>query len=192
VRTLTAKLAAAEGQLTAARSKALVDPLTEVANRRGFDITLAQRIEEADVTTPVVLALFDVDEFKAINDGFGHPTGDAILRHVAVSIRDSVRQEDLVARIGGDEFAFVATGLTLAQAASRLRATVQAIASGTFGADGVKVSVSCGASEFSAGDTVQTLMQRTDAALADAKALGKNRVVTRNVPLIRNLIRPRR
>ena len=58
VRTLTAKLAAAEGQLTAARSKALVDPLTEVANRRGFDIALAQRIEEADATTPVVLALF--------------------------------------------------------------------------------------------------------------------------------------
>jgi diguanylate cyclase (GGDEF)-like protein len=133
--------------------------------------------------------MFDVDGFKRVNDELGHPTGDAILQHIARSIRDSVRQDDLVARIGGDEFALIASGLTLAQAASRLRGIVNNIAGERIGDHNLTVSLSCGVSEHSAGDTVQTLISRTDAALNEAKSLGKNRVVARHAPYIRTLLR---
>ena len=188
---LRERLTTAEQQLFRARAEALVDPLTEVANRRGFDSALAERIKTSDPTTPLVLAMFDVDLFKGMNDRFGHPVGDAVLRHIAKSIRESVRQDDVVARIGGDEFALIATGLTLAQAESRLRSILHKISAEPIGTHGVMVSVSCGVSEHSAGDSVQTLIGRTDAALNDAKVLGKNRVVSREAPYIRNLLRRR-
>jgi len=182
------QLTTAEQQLCVARAEAMVDPLTDVANRRGFDAAMAERLKTVDPSSPLALALFDVDSFKGTNDRYGHPAGDAVLRHIATVIRASVRQDDVVARIGGDEFALLASGLTLSQAEARLRAIVQKIAE-PVGIDGLLVSVSCGASEYSAGDTAQTLVGRADAALSDAKALGKNRVVTRQAPYIRNLLR---
>jgi len=182
------QLTTAEQQLCVARAEALVDPLTDVANRRGFDAAMAERLRAADPASPLALALFDVDSFKGTNDRYGHPAGDAVLRHIATVIRGSVRQDDVVARIGGDEFALLASGLTLSQAESRLKAIVRKIAE-PMEVEGLLVSVSCGASEYSAGDTAQTLVGRADAALSDAKALGKNRVVSRQAPYIRNLLR---
>jgi diguanylate cyclase (GGDEF)-like protein len=183
------RLKTAEEELCIARAEALMDALTEIPNRRAFDAALAQQVQQSTPYTTMVLALFDVDGFKGLNDRFGHPTGDAVLRSIARCLRDNVRQDDVVARIGGDEFALIASGLTLTQAESRLRAVLHAIAELRIGAEGVAVSVSCGASEHSAGDTVHTLLHRTDAALGDAKVLGKNRVVTRTVPYIRSLLR---
>jgi diguanylate cyclase len=188
IRTLEAKLRASEGQLSAARTEALTDPLTEVANRRGFDLALAQAITISAPTTPVVLALIDIDAFKEINDVHGHPTGDAVLRDVAAAIRDSIREEDVVARIGGDEFALIAAGLPLAQATARLKHIVATLAARTYG-EGAKLSVSCGVCEYSAGDTLATLMQRADVALNAAKSGGKNRVVAGKVPYIHSLLR---
>lgn len=186
------QLTTAEQQLCLARAEALVDPLTEVVNRRGFDAALADRIKTMDPATTLVLGLFDVDYFKGMNDRYGHMTGDAVLRHVAMTIRGSVRQDDVVARIGGDEFALIASGLTLAQAEPRLRAILHKIGAESVGAEDVLVSVSCGVAEYSAGDTAQTLISRSDGALNDAKAYGKNRVVAREAPYIRNLLRHRR
>jgi diguanylate cyclase len=186
------QLTTAEQQLCLARAEALVDPLTEVVNRRGFDSALADRIKTMDPAMPLILALFDVDYFKGMNDRYGHMTGDAVLRHVALTIRGSVRQDDVVARIGGDEFALIASGLTLKQAEPRMRAILHKIGAESVGAEDVLVSVSCGVAEYSAGDTVQTLISRSDGALNDAKAYGKNRVVARDAPYIRNLLRHRR
>ena len=115
--------------------------------------------------------------------------GDGVLRQVAKVIRDSVRQEDTVARIGGDEFALIASGLTLIQAEGRLKGIVQAITEAST-AEGATVSVSCGVAELCAGDTPVTLLQRSDNALIDAKTLGKNRVVSRHLPYIRSFLRP--
>jgi diguanylate cyclase len=186
------QLTTAEQQLCLARAEALVDPLTEVVNRRGFDSALAERIKTMDPATTLVMALFDVDYFKGMNDRYGHMTGDAVLRHVAMTIRGSVRQDDVVARIGGDEFALLASGLTLSQAESRLKAILQKIGAEAVGAEDVLVSASCGVAEYSAGDTAQALISRADGALNDAKAYGKNRVVAREAPYIRNLLRLRR
>jgi diguanylate cyclase (GGDEF)-like protein len=189
---LKARLQNAEQQLCLARAEALIDALTEIPNRRAFDAELAKRIREAATTSPLVLALFEVDSFKSLNDRLGHPAGDAALRATASAIRDAVRNDDMVARIGGDEFAVIACGLTLARAEARMRALVRAIAAMPAEPVGAPISVSCGLSEFSAGDSVQTLLSRADAALSDAKALGKNRVLARFVPYVHALRGQRR
>ena len=89
------------------RSFAELDPLTAVTNRRGFDRALARaEREEADYA----LVLFDLDDFKSINDLHGHPTGDIVLRSLAHAAQDVVRHGDCLARIGGDEFAVIAPG----------------------------------------------------------------------------------
>jgi len=87
------------------RTYAALDPLTEIANRRAFDhaLALAEEIEET-----YALVLFDLDDFKAINDVHGHPTGDIVLRAVAHAAQRAVRKGDCLARIGGDEFAVIA------------------------------------------------------------------------------------
>jgi diguanylate cyclase (GGDEF)-like protein len=89
------------------RTFAQLDPLTGITNRRGFD----RALESAQASgEPYALVLFDLDDFKAINDQHGHPTGDVVLRTIAEAARRSVRRGDCLARIGGDEFAVVAPG----------------------------------------------------------------------------------
>jgi diguanylate cyclase (GGDEF)-like protein len=94
------------------------DPLTGIANRRHFDAILQRELErrrrsvgrrEAD-QSPLALLLIDLDDFKGINDNYGHPVGDAVLRHVAERTQSMLRSTDTLARIGGDEFAVIAPG----------------------------------------------------------------------------------
>jgi diguanylate cyclase len=188
VSTLNHRIVEAEEELSHARTEAMTDPLTAVANRRGFDLALGTQVRHADPLVPLLLAVFDVDGFKAVNDTHGHPAGDELLQCVARTISESVRQDDVVARIGGDEFAVIATGLTLAQGSARFKTIIRNISTITR-ERGYPVSVSCGVSECSAGDTPATLFHKSDVALAEAKSQGKNRVITRSVPSIRSLLR---
>jgi diguanylate cyclase (GGDEF)-like protein len=101
------------------RTFARLDPLTSITNRRGFDAALA------DAQTggrPYALVLFDLDDFKSINDLHGHPTGDVVLRTIAEAAQQAVRKDDCLARIGGDEFAVVAPGAEQAGADRLVRA----------------------------------------------------------------------
>jgi diguanylate cyclase (GGDEF)-like protein len=89
------------------RTFAQLDPLTGITNRRGFD----RALEQAQATrAPYAIVLFDLDDFKGINDLHGHPTGDVVLRTIAEAAQRTVRKDDCLARIGGDEFAVVAAG----------------------------------------------------------------------------------
>jgi diguanylate cyclase (GGDEF)-like protein len=141
-----------------------------------------------------VLAVLDIDSFKAINDHHGHAQGDRALVALAETLKNSVRAHDLVARLGGDEFALLMTGLTLRQAEFRLKTVIATLAASHFaGVDSTTftLTVSCGAAEFSAGDTSASLIHRADEALYSAKHLGKNRVVTKASPFLADLMKRR-
>jgi len=165
------RVTALEVQLRTTREEAATDGLTGLANRRAFDRELAHRLRSSQHR--VVLALFDVDNFKSVNDTMGHPEGDRLLIAIAAMLTSSMRPGDLVARLGGDEFAVIVAGLTLGQAECRFATLVSEIGVAVHG-------VSCGLSEFSAGDNAQSLYDRADGALYDAKRDGKHRVAARS------------
>lgn len=168
-----------EVQLRTTRAEASTDPLTGLANRRAFDRELGHRLRSSHQR--VVLALFDVDDFKGVNDTHGHAEGDKVLSGIAAMLSSSMRPGDLVARLGGDEFAVIVAGLTLRQAENRFSTLVSEIAVAVHG-------VSCGLAEFSAGDTPKSLYDRADTALYDAKHGGKHRVSTRASAFVRDML----
>lgn len=186
------RVSALEQQLQHTRTEALTDALTGIANRRAFERQLRRRMQSA--RERFVLAMIDLDDFKGINDRFGHAAGDQVLVSVARVLTHAVRSRDMVARLGGDEFAVIADNVTLSQAESRFSALVRTIG------DAMRTSrigdatvtwpttISCGLAEFSAGDTEGSLLERADAALYDAKRTGKRRVTTREQALMRDLL----
>ena len=183
------RVATLEYQLLTSRREAAVDGLTQAANRRVFDQACREWIAGK---RPFVVALVDIDDFKGINDAYGHPVGDRVLVAVARALKSSVRSGDLVARFGGDEFALLTADLTLPQAEARLRGVLQTLASAPViveGATPLGVGISGGVAEFSAGDTAESLVQRADEALYDAKRRGKNRVAARPTPFLRDLLK---
>ena len=177
-----------EAQLDSTRREAALDPLTNIANRRAFERTCLQWM--APGRTGFVMAMADVDNFKAINDKYGHAVGDQILIAVAETFARSLRSDDLVARVGGDEFAVLAASLTLGQSERRFAAIATAVrrACEALVPDGMAPSISIGIAERSAGDTLEGLQQRADAALYQAKKHGKGRISTKASPFIRDLM----
>lgn len=159
---------------------ALRDPLTGIANRHAFNQHLQQAIAEADHDTgEFALALFDLDDFKPVNDLYGHPVGDELLCHVARIMEDSIRDEDVVARLGGDEFAVILNHVqdqTLAQ--ELVRRIVEKLGRPVM-LDGheIRVGASAGISIFPSDATsVEDMIRRADQALYAAKANGKNQM----------------
>lgn len=181
------QVASLEQQLVVTRLEASLDPLTRIANRRMFDQTCGVWLKG---DRPFVMALLDLDDFKIINDTHGHAAGDKVLVEVAHTLKNALRASDLVSRFGGDEFAVLMLGVTLPQAEGRLKGVGQQLAQATIlPGETTGVTVSCGAAEFSAGDTVDSLMHRADQALYDAKKRGKGRVAVKAQPFIRDLLR---
>jgi diguanylate cyclase (GGDEF)-like protein len=185
------RLSSLETQLDRTRREAAVDPLTEVANRRTFERTCREWLQPN--RPGFVLGMVDVDDFKAINDRYGHAVGDAVLVAVAETLTSSLRGGDIVARLGGDEFAILAAGLTLRQAEGRFAAIGRAVhdACRVVVHGAVVPTISIGVAECSAGDTLESLQQRADAALYQAKRSGKGRVAAKESALLRDLMKTR-
>ncbi len=181
------RLASLESQLDSTRREASVDPLTNIANRRAFQEAFQDRLTPAKQS--FIIAMIDVDNFKTINDQCGHAVGDQVLTTVASALTGALRSDDLVARLGGDEFVVLAAGLTLGQAEMRFNGIGRAVrdACGPLLPDGIAASISIGIAEQSAGDTADSLQQRADAALYEAKRGGKGRVASKAAALIRDL-----
>jgi diguanylate cyclase (GGDEF)-like protein len=158
--------------------QALVDGLTGLANRRQADEALAAELARAErLGGPVALILADVDDFKLVNDRFGHPTGDIVLRDLAQALWETVREIDIAARWGGEEFAVILPGTDLegaAQVAERIRLALseRMIVS----ADGVPLNVraSFGVAATNAPATPEQLIEAADDALYRAKRAGKD------------------
>ena len=157
---------------------ALTDPLTGIANRRAFDEALAARLGAVAVGRPAVLAMFDLNYFKAVNDTHGHAAGDQVLRAFAAVLRGGVREGDLVARLGGEEFAAIIAGdLDAARlVCERVRARVAALEVLTGTGDIVRVTVSAGIAPLPPRGSSEAVLAAADAALYRAKAAGRNRL----------------
>ncbi len=159
-----------------ARRLADVDGLTGLRNRRFFYETLQRECTRAQrYGRRLALVVLDVDNFKAINEKFGHLAGDAVLAEAAARLRSVLRASDVACRIGGDEFAIILPEAGIGDAQQLYLRAEQAVAERSIG-NVANLTVSAGVAELSEGDDVKTLFERGDDALYQAKRSGKARV----------------
>jgi diguanylate cyclase (GGDEF)-like protein len=174
-------------QVERLRMRAFVDALTGVWNRGALFDLLHREIERAKRSkSSLSLAILDIDHFKSVNDTFGHPAGDEVLKELCARLQKGVRPYDAVGRYGGEEFVVVFPDTTIEQAATlaeRLRSAVEA-APFVLGGQEQTLTVSAGVTGLrlkgESGppeDTLESLLQRADDALYQAKRSGRNRVI---------------
>ena len=179
-----ARIVQLQQQLMAAheelREKAMHDPLTGVLTRGAFfEISDHEFARARRSRTPLSIVMADIDHFKSINDRFGHPGGDEVLREIARRLQSTFRKEDAVGRYGGEEFVALAVGCDGSDAIALAERYRQAVEREPFaiGANLLHVTTSVGVVTGSATDGVQALVRAADEALYAAKASGRNRVV---------------
>ncbi|ODV42321.1 histidine kinase [Cupriavidus sp. UYMMa02A] len=167
-------------KLRSLEAQTLSDHLTGLLNRKGFDRRLAEALARADSDgRAAALLLVDLDDFKAVNDGYGHAIGDHLLATFAQRLTGSVRKNDAVARIGGDEFAVILENVGDARAVERIANTIVQTALAPVVIDGQEhaATVSVGSATYRPGEgmSVSELFMRADMALYEAKRSGKAR-----------------
>ena len=169
--------------LEAIRAESLTDPLTGLGNRKYFDRSIDMAVQNALVTgEPLSLLMFDIDHFKSFNDSYGHLTGDQVLRLVGLSLKQTIKGQDITARYGGEEFAVVLPNTALRQAltvADHIRRAVMSkeLKKKSTGEILGRVTISVGVSMLKPGDDTDALIERADACLYAAKRNGRNRVI---------------
>jgi diguanylate cyclase (GGDEF)-like protein len=171
--------------------QAVTDELTGLVNRRRFMAALEHEIARTSRAAPPSIILADLDDFKLVNDRFGHPVGDAALQAFARALGNHVRDVDIAARLGGEEFAVLLPETPLHGAsavAQRLQRSLVRVPLLVRGGREITVTASIGVAELQEGEAADSLLRRADAALYRAKADGKNRVVLADV--IRSSVRP--
>ena len=170
-------------ELEVLHQQVMTDPLTGLSNRRGLESAFGTILQEAmQRGSPCSLILIDVDHFKKLNDTHGHVFGDRVLKSVAQALQVRVRPQDVVARIGGEEFVIVLpdTGTTAALGVAETirqfveRAELRNKAKGDLVA---RITVSAGVTGMHANDTVTQMIARADSAMYAAKEGGRNRVM---------------
>ncbi len=169
--------------LEAIRAESLTDPLTGLGNRKYFDRSIETAVQNAHANgEPLSLLMFDIDHFKSFNDSYGHLTGDQVLRLVGISLKQTIKGQDLTARYGGEEFAVVLPNTALRQAltvADHIRRAVMAkeLKKKSTGEILGRITISVGVSILKPGDDTDALIERADACLYAAKRNGRNRVI---------------
>ena len=162
------------------RELATRDELTGLINRRAMlDLMALEHSRSLRSGRPLLLAQLDIDHFKPINDQHGHATGDRALQAFAGTVRASLRDSDVLARWGGEEFVLMLTDTSADHARElleRIRHAVQALEI-AHNAGSLQLTVSIGLAQHLPGDTLEHTLERADQALYRAKALGRNRVV---------------
>lgn len=157
-----------------------LDELTGAYNRRCIMRLLDAEIEKRQASTPCTIALIDIDWFKRINDAYGHPVGDEVLRTFAITIFANIRPADSFGRYGGEEFLLLLPGMpgdAARRMLERLRGIVADLDWSAF-SPGMRVTMSAGVATLRDIDTADTFLARADRALYSAKAQGRNSIVT--------------
>ncbi len=169
-------------EIALVQERAMVDAVTELPNRQAWDERLAQEHARwRRFGTPLTLAVFDVDDFKSINDRFGHAAGDKALRVIAQALKSRLRRTDFIARYGGEEFTVLLIGAALnggLKVADEMRVAVARAGLHSRNRP-IEITISCGLAEFRGDEVPETVFERADAALYEAKRSGKNCCVTR-------------
>ena len=169
--------------LEAIRAESLTDPLTGLGNRKYFDRMIDMAVQSALANgEPLSLLMFDIDHFKSFNDSYGHLTGDQVLRLVGMSLKQTIKGQDITARYGGEEFAVVLPATALRQAltvADHIRRAVMSkeLKKKSTGEILGRVTISVGVSMLKPDDDTDSLIERADACLYAAKRNGHNRVI---------------
>lgn len=160
----------------ALKKAATIDKLTQVYNRHTFEDLIEKEIDRARrYNSPMSLVMFDLDHFKMINDTYGHSAGDIVLRSVSGLVKGHIRASDSLGRWGGEEFMLLLPEKKVGSAvevAEKLRTLIEELK------NEAKVTASFGVTEFKTGDTIETICDRVDNAMYEAKKNGRNRVET--------------
>jgi diguanylate cyclase (GGDEF)-like protein len=158
------------------RSTSVIDPLTGMLNRNALQTRVAELTQQAAILRePVALVVGDLDDFKAVNDGYGHAAGDAVLKDVAYRMRKTLRAYDLAYRLGGEEFVIVLPGADGEHAAAVAESLRRAIADDPIA--GLLVTISFGVSASAPGEfQYDEVFAEADLALYRSKQEGRNRV----------------
>jgi two-component system, cell cycle response regulator len=176
LREMTASLSARSQKFEHA---ALTDSLTGMQNRRYFDDALREYLQEfRRIDKPIGLMILDLDHFKQVNDTHGHDVGDSVLRAVADCLKDFTRFHDVVARLGGEEFAILAPNITedlLMKLAERIRTAISALPI-LAGNVRIRVTTSVGLAVWDRKESAEDFYRRADRMLYEAKRMGRNRV----------------
>lgn len=170
---LAAELASSRARIADLEARVDIDPLTDVLNRRGFERELSRSLAYVKrYRTPAALLYLDLDDFKPVNDNHGHAAGDAVLKAVSAALTRSVRASDVVARVGGDEFAVLLWNVGEAEAAAKAAALESAVyrASVTWKASTLAVGASAGVAQLGPLDSAAEVLARADTAMYARKA----------------------
>ncbi len=189
---LSEQIAGLQKKLEEAKTEASLDGLTGIANRRSFDFTFQRWIAAHERSEePFTVALLDLDNFKRVNDSYGHQTGDQVLISAAMIIAGNIRASDFLARYGGEEYAILSSGMKLSESQKRFSALLKNIenmrvecSSAGMKDTVVSITASCGAAEYALGEKAADLIRRADEALYEAKRAGKNQVAIKRRPLL--------
>ena len=164
------------GELEFFKARSNFDPLTKVYNRNMFEEVVQQHVSSVGKRAlDLALLMLDIDNFKQVNDTYGHLKGDQVLVELASILKASIREDDFLIRYGGEEFCVLAHNSTLSQSiyfANKLRLCIEKHDFGTK----EKITISIGVSMHCSGDNVHKFVHRADTALYQAKRTGKNRV----------------
>ena len=182
---LSAKVSHLDQELRQVKQASMMDGLTDIYNRKTFDRFVQDLVERNMISkTPFSMLMVDIDDFKRVNDTYGHQVGDRVLVAIAQQCAKFIRGDDMVARFGGEEFVIILLGASLRNATKKAKQISKEIAATRYALDGamagqvLSVTVSIGVSAYRHGDRVATVTERADQALYRAKRKGKNKAVS--------------
>jgi len=186
IQLLAGQVTELQQELEHVRAKSMIDGLTSTFNRQALDEHLAEKIESLKTeSSDFCLLLLDMDDFKSLNDTYGHLIGDRMLMAFSQKCRSLIRSDDFFARYGGEEFAIVLNSISLRDGLKKASDICGTVAAARYAIeenqadDYLSMTVSIGVTPANKNDTIETLIARADKALYDAKRKGKNMAVGR-------------